>query len=85
MGDEGNGNGLAPIEQGPAPRAVMVIRWEANGQMNVSYPMDEMVCGYMLKKAQQVIDREFEKLATPRVISAGGVLPPLPPFKRNMG
>lgn len=61
-----------PIET-PAARALITIRLEADGRINVNFPNDAMLTFGMLKMAENTIARHFEALNAPRVVQANGV------------
>jgi len=46
-------------EQAPAPKAQIVITLDANGNVGVSFPSDELLCRGLLDRARATMDDEF--------------------------
>ena len=61
----------SPIEQA-APRALITIRLEVSGAVNVTFPQDPILAYGLLEQARATLDRHFAALNAPRVIPVNG-------------
>lgn len=85
--DDGGGSGPGnPIENDPNIARIFIAFNKATGQMELSWPPDEMLCRAMMDKAKTYLDDLWRKANTPLVQAPANGLDiraSLNPFKRR--